>query len=98
MEHSESLETFFHEAVDQALKEQGVATDPLTEHYLVQLLANYARFVEVLMLISRRIMPPTGPRDIIKLYEKWLQTRSGWAARRLAALGVFPQPGGSRLQ
>ena len=43
MEHSESLETFFHEAVDQALKEQGVATDPLTEHYLVQLLANYAR-------------------------------------------------------
>jgi hypothetical protein len=189
MEHPESLETFFHEAVDQALKEQRVAADPLTEHYLVQLLATYARqpiddsplglkmlaaanaeprerrerlrevgdtslfvsgfwtesfarrlvdveyyiglggtaygelarcglgwrrdpncdvyetlaenfasFVDVLMLISRRIMPPTGPRDIVKLYEKWLQTRSGWAARRLAALGVLPQRGGSRPQ
>jgi hypothetical protein len=189
MEHAESLEPFFQEAVDQALKEQGVAADPFTEHYLVQLLATYAsqpiddsplglkmlaaasaeprerrerlrevgdtslfvsgfwtesfarrlvdveyyiglggtaygelarcglgwrrdpncdvyetlaenfsKFVDVLMLISRRIMPPTGPRDIVKLYEKWLQTRSGWAARRLAALGVLPQRGGSRLQ
>src|SRR6185436_4288443 len=43
MEHTQSLETFFQEAVDQALKEQGVATDALTEHYLVQLLAHYAR-------------------------------------------------------
>jgi hypothetical protein len=189
MEHAESLEPFFQEAVDRALKEQGVNADPLTEHYLVQLLATYAkqpiddsplalkmlaaanaeprerrerlrevgdtslfvsgfwaesfarklvdveyyiglggtaygelartgmgwrrdprcdvyetlaenfsRFVDVLMLISRSMMPPTGPQDIIKLYEKWLQTRSDWAARRLAALGVFPQRGGSRLQ
>lgn len=189
MEHAESLETFFHEAVDHALKEQRVDADPLTEHYLVQLLSTYAkqpiddtplaikmleasnaeprerrerlrqvgdtslfvsgfwtesfarrlvdveyyiglggtaygelarsglgwrrdphcdvyerlaahfsRFVDVLMLISRRIMPPTGPRDVIKLYEKWLTTRSSWAARRLAALGVVPQRGGTRLQ
>lgn len=189
MEHAESLEPFFQEAVDRAMREQGVSADPLTEHYLVQLLATYAkqpiddsplglkmlaaanaeprerrerlrevgdtslfvsgfwaesfarklvdveyyiglggtaygelartgtgwrrdprcdvyenlaenfsRFVDVLMLISRRIMPPTGPRDVLKLYEKWLQTRSSWAARRLAALGVFPQRGGSRPQ
>ena len=189
MEHADSLETFFQEAVDRALKEQGVEANPLTEHYLVHLLANYAkqpiddtplalkllgavgaeprerrerlrevgdtslfvsgfwaesfarrlvdvdyyiglggtaygelartgmgwrrdpygdvyetlaenfaRFVEVLMLISRRIMPPTGPQDVIRLYERWLQTRSGWAARRLAAAGVFPQRGGSRPQ
>src|SRR5436190_6846217 len=43
MEHAESLETFFQEAVDRALKEQGVAADPLTEHYLVHLLATYAK-------------------------------------------------------
>jgi hypothetical protein len=189
MEHAESLETFFQEAVDRALKEQRVEADALTEHYLVHLLATYAkqpiddaplglklleathaeprerrerlrevgdtslfvsgfwtesfarrlvdveyyiglggtaygelarsglgwrrdpncdvyerlaenfsRFVDVLMLISRWIMPPTGPRDVIKLYEKWLQTRSSWAARRLAALGVVPQRGGTRLQ
>jgi hypothetical protein len=189
MEHAESLEPFFQDAVDRALKEQGVNVDPMTEHYLVHLLATYAkqpiddsplalkmlaasnaeprerrerlrevgdtslfvsgfwtesfarklvdveyyiglggtaygelarigmgwrrdpntdvyetlagnfsRFVDVLMLISRWIMPPTGPRDVIKLYEKWLQTRSSWAARKLATVGVFPQRGGSRLQ
>jgi hypothetical protein len=189
MEQPESLEAFFHEAVDQALRDHGVDANPLTEHYLVQLLAtyasqpidesplalkllgayeaaprekreklrevgdtslflsgfwaesfarrlvdveyyiglggsaygelartgigwrrdpygdvfetlaeNFARFVEVLTIISRRLMPPTGPRDIVKLYERWLRTRSSWAARRLAALGVVPQRGGTRPQ
>src|SRR5689334_3398165 len=189
MEQAETIESFFFEKLSQALRVQRVEAEPLTEHYLVQLLSayatqplddaplgvkmlsafeaapperrralrevgdtslyvsgfwtesfarrlvdvdyyiglggtaygelarcglgwrrdprtdvyetlaeNFARFVDVLMLISRRIMPPTGPRDVIKLYEKWLQTRSSWAARRLAALGVFPQRGGSRLQ
>ncbi len=189
MEQTESLEAFFQEAVDRALREQGVEAEPLTEYYLVQLLATYAnqpiddtplglklmgaqlaaprekrerlrevgdtslflsgfwaesfarrmvdvdyyidlggsaygelartgfgwardpygdvygtlaenftRFVEVLTLISRRLMPPTGPRDIVKLYERWLRTRSAWAARRLAGLGVVPQRGGHRPQ
>jgi hypothetical protein len=189
MEQTESLEAFFQEAVDRALREQGVAAEPLTEHYLVQLLAtyanqpiddtplalkmlgaqaaaprekrerlrevgdtslfvsgfwaesfarklvdvdyyiglggcaygelartgmgwsrdpygdvygtlaeNFARFVKVLTLISGRLMPPSGPRDVIKLYERWLRTRSSWAASRLAAAGVFPQRGGTRPQ
>ena len=188
MEHAESLEPFFQDAVDRALKEQSVSVDPMTEHYLVHLLATYAkqpiddsplglkmlaasnaeprerrerlrevgdtslfvsgfwtesfarklvdveyyiglggtaygelartgagwrrdpnadvyetlsgnfsRFVDVLMVISRWLMP-TAPGDVIKLYEKWLQTRSKWAARKLAAVGVLPQRGGSRLQ
>src|SRR2546429_1037887 len=42
MEQPESLEAFFQEAVDQALRDQGVDANPLTEHYLVQLLATYA--------------------------------------------------------
>jgi hypothetical protein len=189
MEQGESLEAFFHNAVDRALKDQGVDADPLTEHYLVQLLAtyatqpiddaplgvklmtalgcaprerrdrlrevgdtslfvsgfwsdsferrlvdvdyyiglggsaygelartgigwrrdpygdvyenlaeNFARFVEVLTIISRRLMPASSPGDVLRLYERWVQTRSSWAARRLAALGVFPQRGGSRPQ
>jgi hypothetical protein len=190
MEQPATLEGFFHEAVDQALKENGVEASTLTEHYLVQLLATYAsqsiddtplgvkllealgatprerrerlrevgdtslfvsgfwsdsfsrravdvdyyidlggsaygelarsgagwrrdpncdvygalaenfpRFVDVLALISRRIMPPASPQDIVKLYERWLRTRSHWAARRLAAVGVVPQSGGgTRLQ
>jgi hypothetical protein len=189
MEQAESLEAFFQNAVDQALKDHGVDVNPLTEHYLVQLLAtyakqpiddeplalklmtaldaapperrnrlrevgdtslfvsgfwsdsfarrlvdvdyyiglggsaygelartgigwrrdpygdvfetlaaNFARFVEVLTIISRRVMPASKPGDVLKLYERWVRTRSSWAARRLAALGVFPQRGGSRPQ
>jgi len=189
MEPTESLEAFFQEAVDRALREHRLDAQPLTEHYLVRLLAtyasqpiddtplalkmlgahtaaprekrerlrevgdtslflsgfwaesfarrlvdveyyiglggcaygelartglgwrrdpygdvygtlaeNFARFVEVLTIISRRLMPPSGPRDVIKLYERWLRTRSSWAARRLAALGVLPQRGGTRPQ
>ena len=190
MEQPASLEGFFHEAVDHALKEHGIEASALTEHYLVQLLAtyasqsiddaplglkllealgatprerrerlrevgdtslfvsgfwsdsfahravdvdyyidlggsaygelartgpgwrrdpncdvygalseNFARFVDVLALISRRIMPPSSPQDIVRLYERWLRTRSHAAARRLAAVGVMPQRGGgTRLQ
>jgi hypothetical protein len=188
MEQSPSLEAFFQDALDRALREQGVETSSLTEHYLVQLLASYAtqpiddaplglkllealeatprerrerlrevgdtslfvsgfwsdslahkivdvdyyidlggsaygelarvgpgwrpdpygdvygdlaaqfaRFVDVLSVVSRRLMPQ-APQDILRLYERWLRTRSAWAAKRLAALGVFPQSGGTRPQ
>src|SRR5688500_5964325 len=42
MDQSGSLEVFFQDAVDQALRDQGVAVSSLTEHYLVRLLATYA--------------------------------------------------------
>lgn len=189
MEQPETLEGFFHEAVDQALREHRVDADPMTEHYLVQLLAtyaaqpiddtplalrlmealeasprqrrerlrqvgdtslfvsgfwsdsfqrklvdvdyyidlggsaygelartgegwrrdpnadvygtlaeNFARFVEVLAIISRRTMPAARPQDVMRLYERWVRTRSSWAARKLAAMGVFLQTGGTKPQ
>ncbi len=43
MQTAESLEAFFAEQVDQALRTKGVFAPPLTEHYLVHLLAAYAK-------------------------------------------------------
>jgi hypothetical protein len=192
MDQAGSLEVFFQDAIDQALREQGVAATSLTEHYLVRLLAtyahhpidedqplalklmqaleadprerrqrlrevgdtslfvsgfwtesfarrtvdveyyiglggsaygelakagtngvwardpygeayealaeNFARFVKVLMVVSRRFMPAASPQDLLRLYERWLKTGSTWAARKLAAAGVVPQRGGGKLQ
>jgi hypothetical protein len=55
-----------------------------------ELAGNFARFVEVLMTISRRTAHARDDRDVVRLYERWLRTRSGWAARRLAEEGVMP--------
>ncbi len=42
METAESLEVFFAERIDAALRVKDVPAPPLTSHYLVQLLAAYA--------------------------------------------------------
>jgi hypothetical protein len=55
-----------------------------------ELATNFARFVEVLMTISRRTAHAGNDRDVVRLYERWLRTKSGWAARRLAEQGVMP--------
>ena len=54
-----------------------------------ELAANFARFVEVLMTISRRTVQARNDRDVVRLYERWLRTGSRWAARRLAEQGVM---------
>lgn len=50
---------------------------------------NFTRFVEVLMTISHRTARARRDRDVVRLYERWLQTRNAWAARRLAEEGVL---------
>jgi hypothetical protein len=74
----------------------GWRRDPLGDVYGT-LAENFARLVEALELVSRRLMP-AGPQDVVKLYERWSQSGNGWAARRLAELGVSPQAGGTRPQ
>jgi hypothetical protein len=54
------------------------------------LATNFARFVEVLMTISRRTARARSDRDVVRLYERWMRTKSSWAARRLAEQGVMP--------
>ncbi|HEY2899616.1 MAG TPA: hypothetical protein VGL59_03490 [Polyangia bacterium] len=62
------------------------------------LAANFARFVEVLMLVSRRTSHCASNQDVVRLYQRWQRTKSQWAARRLAALGVVPQKNQGPLQ
>lgn len=54
-----------------------------------ELAANFTRFVEVLMTISHRTARRRNNQDVVRLYERWLRTKSGWAARRLAEQGVL---------
>ncbi len=63
---------------------------PLSADVFAELAANFTRFVEVLMTISRRTARGRGPCDVVRLYERWLRTKNGWAARRLAEEGVIP--------
>lgn len=58
---------------------------------------NFSRFVEVLMTISRRTCRARNDRDVVRLYERWMRTKSGWAARRLAEAGVMPGGRGSGM-
>ena len=63
-----------------------------------ELAANFARFVEVLMVISGRTTSVVSNEDVLRLYQRWQRTKSRWAAARLAALGVIPSRGDGRLQ
>jgi hypothetical protein len=63
-----------------------------------ELAANFTRFVEVLMVISRRATPVTTNQDVVRLYQRWVRTKSRWAAARLAALGVVAGSGDGRPQ
>jgi hypothetical protein len=67
----------------------GDATEPYGTVFAA-LASNFARFVEVLMTISRRTAHGRSNRDVVRLYERWLRTKSSWAARRLAEQGVMP--------
>jgi hypothetical protein len=75
----------------------GWSRDPYGDVY-GELADNFVRFVEALTLISRWMMPAAAPQDIVKLYERFRQTGSSWAARRLAALGVSVPEGNSGPQ
>ena len=59
-----------------------------------ELAQNFARLVEVLMLVSRRTSHCANNQDVVRLYQRWQRTKSDWVARRLAALGVVSLKGG----
>jgi hypothetical protein len=75
----------------------GWTRDPFGEVF-GELAANFARFVEVLMIISRRTTRPATNEDVVRLYQRWQRTKSRWAAARLASLGVVPGRGDGRPQ
>jgi hypothetical protein len=67
-------------------------------HVFDQLASNFARFVEVLAIISRRTTRCSSNQDVLRLYQRWQLTKSRWAEARLAALGVVPPKGDGRPQ
>lgn len=63
-----------------------------------ELAQNFSRFVEVLMTIQRRTWRRSqSPADVVRLYERWMRTRSRWAARQLTEAGVLPPARGSGM-
>lgn len=52
-----------------------------------ELAAKFPRFVDVLAEVRRQV--DFASRDVVKLYEHWLATRSEWVEKRLRALGVL---------
>ena len=76
----------------------GWARDPFTCVF-EELAEGFHRFVQVLETLSRRVRPPATPQDLVRLYDKYRNTGSSWAKRRLAAMGVFlPESAGGKTQ
>lgn len=75
----------------------GWTADPLGDVF-GELALNFARFVEVLMVVSRRMTHVGSNQDVLRLYDRFRRTRSRWVARRLAALGVLPPKDGGEVQ
>jgi hypothetical protein len=51
----------------------------------------FPRFVDVFAEVAEETM--SGNLDLVRLYERWLRTRSEWMERRLRAQGVIPPKG-----
>ena len=54
-----------------------------------ELSAKFKPLVGVLTTISQRTQPAATPQDLVRLYDKYRNTGSGWARARLAEMGVF---------
>src|SRR6185312_1146915 len=71
----------------------GWTGDPFSDVF-GELAANFVRFVGALALVSRRMAVPASNQDIVRLYRRWRETKSGSAAARLATMGVVLGRGG----
>jgi hypothetical protein len=72
---------------------QLAAGDGWTKDHMVkvfdELSQKFGRFVRVFETLSAWVRPASSPQDVVKLYEKYRNTGSSWAASRLAQLGVL---------
>lgn len=63
-------------------------TDAFGEVY-AELGRNFVPFMDILTVVSERTGQTSG-RDVLRLYERWLRTRSARAAQELASRGIAP--------
>jgi hypothetical protein len=72
------------------------ATRSIADVY-AELADRFPRFVDVLAQVRKRVAlaEVNATTDISKLYEIWLRSRDEWVEKKLRALGVLVDPGGS---
>jgi hypothetical protein len=104
MEQAETLESFFWVRLGEVLREQCVAADPATEHYLVQLLATYATHpvdetpLALKLLAAREAAPPERRKQLREVGDTSLFVSGFWSdsfARRVVDVDYYIGLGGS---
>src|SRR5438552_11746477 len=104
MELATTVEGFFHEEVDRALRDKGLPIGTLVEHYLVQLLAAYAaQGIEdaplALKLAEAADAPPRERRRSLReIGDTSLYVSGYWAdslGDKLVDVGYYISLGGS---
>jgi hypothetical protein len=104
MEQTETIESFFFQKLSQALREQRVEAQPLTEHYLVQLLSAYATQplddapLGVKMLSAFEAAPPERRRALREVGDTSLFVSGFWSdsfARRAVDVDYYIGLGGT---
>ncbi|CAM6054745.1 unnamed protein product [Sphagnum tenellum] len=63
--------------------------EDMKKHLYLELAQKFGAFVEVLAEVSDRTAPRTE-KDILRLYELWVRTRSERAAKALQEAGILP--------
>jgi hypothetical protein len=104
MELETSVEGFFHEEVDRAFRDKGLAPGTLVEHYLVQLLAAYAAHgiedapLALKLAEAADADPRTRRRSLREIGDTSLYVSGFWAdslADKLVDADYYIQLGGS---
>jgi hypothetical protein len=60
-----------------------------------ELAAKFAAFVDVLNEVSERSRL-TSSKDVLRIYERWLRTKSAFAEKRLRSMGIEPLDTGTK--
>lgn len=55
-----------------------------------ELAAKFPRFVDVLAQISEKTQAPRSQKDLLRLYDVWVKTKSERAAKQLQEAGILP--------
>lgn len=70
--------------------------DEMLAPIFAELAEQFLQFVDVLSEVSER-SALTNPKDLLRLYERWLRTGSQRCSQLLMEQGVVPHPSGTRL-
>lgn len=64
--------------------------DPVSGAVYGELSERFSEFVDVLAVVGEKTTPIQGESDLLKVYERWVSTKSERARRILERAGIFP--------